>query len=367
MFKPPPDDSSAPPAKVRLISVLSKRMAELHLSTHKQLAELVGCHESTISRLFSEGGHEPRSGLLSALDRGLQFSFGHLEAVYNGQEPQPVTLPSLSFDQALFALRLRRYPSLAELAAALGGVGSLLTEKLWAGWESGRSVPGQEHLQTAARLLRLPPFERGWLFGLSGVPVDWGTLDEKTRRDLQAEVDAWTLGPAISIGQPFGLYLTVNPLGCALVNLSCDPQVLEAVRLSNPSVLETFAVTSSFIAPYLVTAPGYVESHRRVIAVLKGRLAPYLSRPEVTDRLMVLRSANPEFAPLWDRSTPSDAGLSAWDMPVSLLRNEVILEFHTFWSLYLPDQRIEIMRFVPLNREAIKFVQQRQSPKPLQP
>jgi predicted DNA-binding transcriptional regulator AlpA len=49
-----------PPSRICLISDIEERMAELRITTHKQLAELAGYHESTISRLMSENEYMPR-------------------------------------------------------------------------------------------------------------------------------------------------------------------------------------------------------------------------------------------------------------------------------------------------------------------
>ncbi len=354
-----------PPSRLCLIAAIEERMAELRITTRKQLAELAGCHESTISRLMSEKEHVPRLNLLHDLERVLQFPLGYLET-YNNEKLQgmPVPLPSLSFGQALLALRVRRHPLLTGLSPVLNAWEPLLSEKPWSEWESGRLLPDQEQLQAIARMLELNPYERGWLFGLSGVPVEWATLEDDTRRMLQTEVDAWSYGPATSVGQPFGIFLTVNGLVRDLVNVSRDPQVLEQMRLSKPSLLQVYALTSSFAAPYLAATPGYADNYRRMIALLKSRLDPYLFRPEVVKQLQALRTANPEFARLWDLAAPSEVGTSAWDMPVSFVHIKrcanVILDFYIFWSPYLPDRRIEIMRLVPTNAEAKKFVQERQ-------
>jgi hypothetical protein len=189
-------------------------------------------------------------------------------------------------------------------------------------------------------------------------------LDDKTKQDLQAEVDAWSYGPAMTVGQPFGVFLTVHGLGCDLVNVSRDFRLLEQMRLSKPGLLQMYALTSSFVMPYLAATTGHAQQQRRMIALLKSRLDPYLSRSEVVDELKALRAANPEFSKLWDVITLSEAGTSAWDMPVSFLQSvdgtQMILEFHAFWSPYLSDMRIEIIRFAPTNRAAMRFVQERE-------
>ena len=60
---------------------------------------------------------------------------------------------------------------------------------------------------------------------------------------------------------------------------------------------------------------------RRMIAMLKSRLDPYLSRSEVVHQLKLLRAANPEFSRLWDVITPSEAGTSVWDMACQFSRS----------------------------------------------
>ena len=173
-----------PPSRLRLISALSERMAQLRITTRKQLADLVGCHESTISRLFSEKGYTPRSSFLHALEMVLQFSFGYLETVQKGTDPQEMSVPfpSLSFAQAILALRVRHYPLMDCLSLALISWEPLLSDQLWGDWEDGRALPDQQELQAIARMLEPNPYERGWLFGLSGVPVEWATLDDKTKQ-----------------------------------------------------------------------------------------------------------------------------------------------------------------------------------------
>jgi transcriptional regulator with XRE-family HTH domain len=351
-------------ARLRLISALSERMTELRITTHKQLADLVGRHESTISRLFSEKDYVPRPSLLHALETALQFSYGYLDAIENETDTQAmsVPLPSLSFAQALTTLRVRRYPLIDGLSTVLSGWEPLLSDQLWRDWEDGRTWPNQKELQAIARMLELSPYERGWLFGLSGVPVEWANLEDETRQDLQAEVDAWPYGPAIIIGQPFGMFLTVNGLACDLVNVPRNPQVLEHMCLSKPNLLQLCALPPSFMSPYCAAANGYEKNYCWMIAMLKSRLEPYLSRSEVIDQLKRFLINNPEFARQWEFTAPSEAATSAWDMTCYFSRSvgdaQVILGWHAFWSPYLPDQRIEIIRMVPVNGEAVRFVQE---------
>jgi hypothetical protein len=350
-------------ARLRLIRALSERMVVLRIKTQIQLADLVGCHKSTISRLFSEKDYVPRPSLLHALETALQFSYGYLDAIENETDAQAmsVPLPSLSFAQALTTLRVRRYPSIDGLSTMLSGWEPLLSDQLWRDWEDGRTLPDQKELQAIARMLELSPYERGWLFGFSGVPVGWANLEDETRRDLQAEVDAWPYGPAIIIGQPFGMFLTVNGLACDLVNVPRNPQVLESILRSKPGLLQMIAMPSSFMMPYFV--PPYSTRHWW-IAMLKSRLEPYLSRSEVVDQLKWYLDANPEFARQWEFTAPSEAAASAWDRTCYFSRSvggaQRILDWHAFWSPYLPDRRIEIMRMVPLNSAAVQFMQERQ-------
>ncbi|MDA8336258.1 MAG: helix-turn-helix transcriptional regulator, partial [Peptococcaceae bacterium] len=240
-------------ARKRLFGVIWRRMAQLNVSSRKQLAQLVGCHESTISRLLSDNEHVPHINLLHAMENVLQFPFGYLEDILNNQEnmeasAMPVPLPSIPSSRTLFSLRVTSYPHLNELSQTLIRWEPLLGERLWMDWENGRSLPSQKQLLAVTRVLELSTFERGWLLGLSGIPVDWETMEEDTRRDLQREVDAWSIGPATSLGQPFGIYLTVNGLGCDLVNV--PRKAVERMRQSRPSFLQAYAMTSSFIAPY---------------------------------------------------------------------------------------------------------------------
>jgi transcriptional regulator with XRE-family HTH domain len=358
-----------------MIKVIKERMENLKIK-QSYLVRKTGLTPSFISRFLDEEQTSQRmidESILNKLDSALKLDSGLLAAIQKGENPQG-DFPSVSFAEALSFLR-HNHHSMRDLSLALKDWSweqhpvhitplvqvQPLSKELWLTWENGSNLPNQVQLQAIGKMLELDDFERGQLFGLSGIPVNYKTLENETKDALQDVVDEWTFGPAIAIGQPFGLFLKVNKLARDAIKYT-EEKIETVLREENPSLLQVHVQKGSFMADYVPTISGFDEQRKRVFALFKTRLAlaPYLSHPDVINQLEGYRAFIPKFSELWDDPSLSNLRVSAWDMPMSLKHDEKELDFHAFWSPYLPDQRIEIIHLVPTNMDAVEFVQKRQ-------
>jgi transcriptional regulator with XRE-family HTH domain len=344
-------------AKNRLSKAILKRMAILDY-TSKELAKRSFVSQGNLSKILNKT-QIPNQGTLDALERGLELYPDQLKAILNGEKPRgiPEPLPSLSFNRVLRASRLERDLSYDDLWQALEIWGEPLSKELWIKWEDGRDRPNQEQLQAIGKILKLEDFERGWLFGLSGVPVEWNILEKKTQHELLTVVNEWPHGPAVAIGQPYGTFLCVNLPAYDIVFDTRAVATIAKMRVDAPSLFKVYALMDNFMAHRLTTLPEeeFNKQRRMVIALLQTRLLLYLGQKKVMDQLKYYLD-KPNFSDLWNSISPSEMCASAWDMPISLMNKEEKLTFHVFWSPYLPDRRIEIMHLTPTNTEAMEFV-----------